>query len=53
MFKIGYMVFLVKMGALTPPLRQQLLIDYPPISALRASRADAVLFTLTSADITS
>jgi hypothetical protein len=53
MFKIGYMVFLVKMGAITPPSITTTPIDYPPISALRASRADTVLFTLTSPVITS
>ena len=53
MLKLIYGFFWVKMGAITPPLMTTTPIDYPPISALRASRADTVLFTLTSPVITS
>jgi hypothetical protein len=51
MFKIGYMVFLVKMGAITPPSITTTLCNYATISALRASNADILLFTAASAMI--
>jgi hypothetical protein len=52
----GYLIwiFLVKMGAIIPPLMTTTTFGYyPGIPALRASKAVAVLSTLTSPVITS